>query len=75
MKPWIQNFDSESKQVNVPGGYNHLAKFLQFWWDIFCEDVHPRLSSDMVCVSVVLCDFAYFNNLIIKLNYYTFDLT
>ncbi|XP_065084601.1 mucin-2 isoform X9 [Ochlerotatus camptorhynchus] len=46
-KPWLQNFNSESRQVHIPGGYQHLANFLQYWWDIFCEDVHSRLSADM----------------------------
>ncbi|XP_055535960.1 uncharacterized protein LOC129724809 isoform X2 [Wyeomyia smithii] len=46
-KPWLQNFNSETRKVYVPGGYQHLANFLQFWWDIFCEDVHSRLSTEM----------------------------
>nr|XP_019538920.2 glycogenin-2 isoform X19 [Aedes albopictus] len=46
-KPWLQNFNSESRKVYIPGGYQHLANFLQYWWDIFCEDVHSRLSADM----------------------------
>ncbi|XP_062552797.1 probable serine/threonine-protein kinase kinX isoform X3 [Armigeres subalbatus] len=46
-KPWLQNFDSESRKVYIPGGYQHLANFLQYWWDVFCEDVHSRLSADM----------------------------
>ncbi|XP_053684116.1 transcription factor SPT20 homolog isoform X2 [Sabethes cyaneus] len=46
-KPWLQNFNSETRKVYVPGGYQHLANFLQYWWDIFCEDVHSRLSSEM----------------------------
>ncbi|XP_039446049.1 glycogenin-1 isoform X10 [Culex pipiens pallens] len=46
-KPWLQNFNSETRKVYIPGGYQHLANFLQFWWDIFCEDVHSRLSADM----------------------------
>ncbi|XP_055602109.1 proline-rich protein 36-like isoform X7 [Uranotaenia lowii] len=46
-KPWLQNFNSETRKVYVPHGYQHLTNFLQFWWDVFCEDVHSRLSSDM----------------------------
>lgn len=52
-KPWLQNFNSETRKVYIPGGYQHLANFLQFWWDIFCEDVHSRLSSDMVSPAVL----------------------
>ncbi|XP_058054798.1 uncharacterized protein LOC131206305 isoform X2 [Anopheles bellator] len=46
-KPWLQNFNSETRKVYVPSDCHHLANFLQYWWDIFCEDVHSRLSSDM----------------------------
>ncbi|XP_052861548.1 glycogenin-1 isoform X7 [Anopheles cruzii] len=46
-KPWLQNFNSETRKVYVPSECQHLANFLQYWWDIFCEDVHSRLSSDM----------------------------
>lgn len=52
-KPWLQNFNSETRKVYIPGGYQHLANFLQFWWDIFCEDVHSRLSADMVSPAVL----------------------
>ncbi|XP_058466011.1 mucin-2 isoform X6 [Malaya genurostris] len=47
VKPWLQNFNSETRRVHVPGDYHHLASFLQYWWDIFCEDIHSRLSSEM----------------------------
>lgn len=47
-KPWNQQFNSGSREVNTPPGYNHLQGFLQLWWDIFCEKVHPVLSDGMV---------------------------
>uniref|UniRef100_A0A2M4BC57 glycogenin glucosyltransferase n=1 Tax=Anopheles marajoara TaxID=58244 RepID=A0A2M4BC57_9DIPT len=46
-KPWLQNFNSETRKVYVPSECYHLSNFLQYWWDIFCEDVHSRLSPDM----------------------------
>uniref|UniRef100_A0A182NHA4 glycogenin glucosyltransferase n=1 Tax=Anopheles dirus TaxID=7168 RepID=A0A182NHA4_9DIPT len=46
-KPWLQNFNSETRKVYVPSDSQHLANFLQYWWDIFAEDVHSRLSPDM----------------------------
>ncbi|XP_061506013.1 mucin-5AC isoform X16 [Anopheles gambiae] len=46
-KPWLQNFNSETRKVYVPSECQHLANFLQYWWDIFAEDVHSRLSPDM----------------------------
>ncbi|XP_035911823.1 serine/threonine-protein kinase par-1 isoform X5 [Anopheles stephensi] len=47
VKPWLQKFNSETRKVYVPSEYQHLANFLQYWWDIFAEDVHSRLSPDM----------------------------
>lgn len=47
-KPWVQHFNSVTKQVQSPSGFNHLQDFLQFWWDLFCEKVHPVLSDSMV---------------------------
>ncbi|CRK95575.1 CLUMA_CG009037, isoform B [Clunio marinus] len=46
-KPWSQHFDSSSKQVQTPPGYNHLQCFLQMWWDLFCDKVHPSLTQEM----------------------------
>ncbi|XP_053676904.1 glycogenin-1 [Anopheles nili] len=46
-KPWLQNFNSETRKVYVPSEWQHLANFLQYWWDIFAEDVHARLSPEM----------------------------
>ncbi|XP_058166782.1 glycogenin-1 [Anopheles ziemanni] len=46
-KPWLQNFNSETRKVYVPSECQHLANFLQYWWDIFADDVHSRLSPDM----------------------------
>ncbi|XP_050073108.1 AF4/FMR2 family member lilli [Anopheles maculipalpis] len=48
VKPWLQKFNSETRKVYVPSEYQHLANFLQYWWDIFAEDVHSRLSPDML---------------------------
>jgi glycogenin glucosyltransferase len=53
-KPWLQQFNSVSRQVQSPTGYNHLQTFLQFWWDLFCENVHPVLSDTMVSENVLL---------------------
>lgn len=47
-KPWLQHFNSLSREVSAPEGYGHLQDLLQYWWNLFCENVHPDLSSDMV---------------------------
>lgn len=47
-KPWNQQYDANSQQVQTPPGYNHLQGFLQLWWDLFVANVHPTLSAEMV---------------------------
>ncbi|KAF4530006.1 hypothetical protein B566_EDAN009182 [Ephemera danica] len=47
-KPWSQHFDSETRQVRPSRGAEHLRYLLQFWWDLFCANVHPKLSGEMV---------------------------
>lgn len=47
-KPWLQSFNTETKLVTAISGGTGLQALLQFWWDLFCHHVHPKLSSDMV---------------------------
>ncbi|XP_046485626.1 titin isoform X1 [Neodiprion pinetum] len=46
-KPWLQYFDTETSTVHPPSGCNHLQPLLQLWWNIFCENVYPKLSPVM----------------------------
>ncbi|XP_026475090.1 titin isoform X3 [Ctenocephalides felis] len=46
-KPWLQHFDTVSCQVQTPASEPHLGVFLQFWWNIFFELVHPTLAQNM----------------------------
>ncbi|XP_018372957.1 PREDICTED: mucin-17-like isoform X1 [Trachymyrmex cornetzi] len=46
-KPWLQYFDTLTGTVQPPPGSTHLQPLLQLWWNIFCEQVHPQLSSSM----------------------------
>ncbi|CAO1334981.1 unnamed protein product [Diamesa hyperborea] len=55
-KPWLQHFNSLSKQVNTPQGYSHLQGFLQLWWDLFCEKVHPELNEEMSGIAGALAN-------------------
>ncbi|CRK95576.1 CLUMA_CG009037, isoform D [Clunio marinus] len=57
-KPWSQHFDSSSKQVQTPPGYNHLQCFLQMWWDLFCDKVHPSLTQEMSGIAGALATLA-----------------
>lgn len=52
LKPWLVNFDSTTRQASSPEGFGHLAKYLQLWWDIFCTEIHPKLSTDMVSLAI-----------------------
>ena len=47
-KPWMQQINSSTRQVQAPSGFGHLQDFLQLWWDLFVDQVHPALSEDMV---------------------------
>jgi lipopolysaccharide biosynthesis glycosyltransferase len=47
-KPWSQQINTFTKQVQAPSGFSHLQDFLQTWWNLFCEKVHPQLSDQMV---------------------------
>ena len=46
-KPWLQYFDTLTGIVQPPVDSVHLQPLLQLWWNIFCEKVHPQLSSVM----------------------------
>lgn len=53
-KPWLQYFDTLTGTVQPPPGSTHLQPLLQLWWNIFCERVHPQLSSSMVSL-IIIC--------------------
>ncbi|XP_034943621.1 proteoglycan 4 isoform X2 [Chelonus insularis] len=53
-KPWLQYFDTQSGQVHPTSELGHLQSLLQHWWDIFCENVHPQLSSAMAGIAGAL---------------------
>lgn len=47
-KPWVQQINAASRQVQAPTGFAHLQDYLQLWWDLFVDKVHPTLTEDMV---------------------------
>ncbi|XP_055921959.1 glycogenin-1 isoform X2 [Eupeodes corollae] len=47
VKPWLLNFNSETKQASIPPMFTHCGDFIQLWWNIFCDNVHQRLSDQM----------------------------
>ncbi|XP_011332403.2 proteoglycan 4 isoform X3 [Ooceraea biroi] len=53
-KPWLQYFDTLTGIVQPPPGSAHLQPLLQLWWNIFCEHVHPQLSTSMAGIAGAL---------------------
>ncbi|XP_055838422.1 glycogenin-1-like isoform X6 [Episyrphus balteatus] len=47
MKPWLLNFNSETKVAQIPPMFTHAGDFIQLWWNIFCDNVHQKLSDQM----------------------------
>jgi len=47
LKPWLINFDPVAKKPNPPQEYKHLTNYLDFWWGIFVNQIHPQLATDM----------------------------
>ncbi|XP_037903457.1 glycogenin-1 isoform X2 [Hermetia illucens] len=47
MKPWLLNFNSQTRIVYTPQESGYLHPYLQFWWDLFCDNVHEKLTEDM----------------------------
>lgn len=47
MKPWLIQFNSQSKTAVTPTDYAHAADLIQLWWNIFCDNVHHNLTDSM----------------------------
>lgn len=47
MKPWLIQFNSQSKTAVTPTDYAHAADLIQLWWNIFCDNVHQKLTDNM----------------------------
>ncbi|KAH8407717.1 hypothetical protein KR222_011271 [Zaprionus bogoriensis] len=48
LKPWLIQFNSETKTASTPTDYAHATDLIQHWWTIFCDSVHQGLSDAMV---------------------------
>lgn len=48
MKPWLIHYNAQSKTPSVPSDYAHAADLIQFWWNIFFDNVHSKLNDNMV---------------------------
>ncbi|XP_017087281.1 glycogenin-1 isoform X4 [Drosophila bipectinata] len=47
LKPWLIQFNSETKTATVSSDYAHAQDLIQLWWNIFCDNVIQSLSTDM----------------------------
>ncbi|XP_030387610.1 glycogenin-1 isoform X4 [Scaptodrosophila lebanonensis] len=47
LKPWLIQFNSETKSASTPSEYAHAHDLIQLWWNIFCDNVHERLTDEM----------------------------
>ncbi|KAH8261359.1 hypothetical protein KR044_007855 [Drosophila immigrans] len=48
LKPWLIQFNSETKTASTPTDYAHAQDLIQHWWNIFCDNVHESLNDQMV---------------------------
>ncbi|XP_075169346.1 glycogenin 1 isoform X2 [Haematobia irritans] len=47
MKPWLIHFNSQSRVASVPSDYSHANDLIQLWWNIFFDNVHSQLTTNM----------------------------
>jgi len=47
MKPWLIQFNSENRTASTPTDYAHATDLIQLWWNIFCDNVHEKLTDQM----------------------------
>ncbi|XP_030562521.1 glycogenin-1 isoform X2 [Drosophila novamexicana] len=47
LKPWLIQFNSETKTAATPHDYSHAQDLIQHWWTIFCDNVHHFLDNTM----------------------------
>ncbi|XP_034125210.1 glycogenin-1 isoform X1 [Drosophila guanche] len=53
LKPWLIQFNSETKTAAVSSDYAHAQDLIQLWWNIFCDTVIESLSSEMcLCLNL-----------------------
>ena len=45
VKPWHHSYNIGTGQVELGQGEGHSAQFLQHWWNIFVENVHPQFKT------------------------------
>uniref|UniRef100_T1IZS8 glycogenin glucosyltransferase n=1 Tax=Strigamia maritima TaxID=126957 RepID=T1IZS8_STRMM len=46
IKPWMQGYDAATGTVHQREGSYHSQEHLQYWWNIFIQEVQPRLQPD-----------------------------
>ncbi|KAH8400899.1 hypothetical protein KR009_001679, partial [Drosophila setifemur] len=56
LKPWLIQFNSETKVATVSADYAHAQDLIQLWWNIFCDNVIQSLSTEMQTPGTVASD-------------------
>ncbi|XP_017866745.1 PREDICTED: glycogenin-1 isoform X2 [Drosophila arizonae] len=53
LKPWLIQFNSQTKTAATPNEYAHAQDLIQHWWTIFCDNVHQSLTDNMcLCLNI-----------------------
>ncbi|XP_044249147.1 glycogenin-1 isoform X1 [Drosophila takahashii] len=54
LKPWLIQFNSETRVANVSSDYAHAQDLIQLWWNIFVDNVIQSLSTEMcLCLNLM----------------------
>jgi len=64
VKPWNLNYNRATRRVETEAGdLEPVVDFVHVWWQIFMDDVHYRLISDLVSESLSItslgCRFCF----------------
>ncbi|KRG04467.1 uncharacterized protein Dmoj_GI20361, isoform E [Drosophila mojavensis] len=54
LKPWLIQFNSQTKTAATPNEYAHAQDLIQHWWTIFCDNVHQSLTDNMITITITI---------------------
>ena len=60
VKPWNLNYNRATRRVETEAGdLEPVVDFVHVWWQIFMDDVHYRLISDLVSESLSITSLGF----------------
>lgn len=68
IKPWHHPYNTVTRTVTTLPETYHSQEFLQYWWDIFIESVHPHLDPLVVGLAIQGLQIGMFFQLIPTVN-------